>query len=74
MSDNNDYRPQKFPKPNTIPSGWDFSGLDNASNDSHKRGDAHKTASSDADHTDKMETFPKTSTYPGQWDLSGLTD
>ena len=69
MTKNEEYRPQKFPRPNTIPSGWDHSGLENAS-----RGQEQK-ASSDKDSTQKMETFPKTASFPPeQWDMSSLKD
>jgi hypothetical protein len=74
MSENNGYRPQQFPKPNTIPDGWDFSGLDTVSNNGHHHHNGHKPTGADTDNAPKMETFPKTNTFPGQWDLSGLTD
>jgi hypothetical protein len=67
MNKNTDYQPQKFPHPNTIPSGWDYSGLENAS-----RGQSQNDSAM-TDKTQKMETFPKTASFPpGQWDISNL--
>ena len=69
MNINKEYQPQKFPSPNTIPSGWDYSGLENASRVQDQK------ASTDTDSTQKMETFPKTASFPpGQWDAPSLED
>ena len=69
MNKNQEYQPQKFPHPNTIPSGWDYSGLENAG-----QGQIQKD-SANTDSTQKMETFPKTASFPpGQWDTTSLND
>jgi hypothetical protein len=74
MTDNAGYQPQKFPKLNTIPSGWDCSDLDGPSNNGHYHPNSQKPAALDCDAAPKMETFPKTNTFPGQWDMSNLND
>jgi len=69
MDKKHKYQPQKFPCPNTIPSGWDYSGLENAS-----RGQTQPPAE-DVDRAHKMDTFPKTASFPpGQWDMPNLKD
>ena len=74
MTDDNGYQPQKFPKLNTIPSGWDCSDLDNSSAKPFHHPNGHNPTSQDCDAAPKMDTFPKTNTVPGQWDMSSLND
>lgn len=75
MSHNHGYRPQKFPKLNTFPERWDFSGLENDSAyGDPARGHGFPPPAPGSDTAPKMETFPKTNTFPGQWNLSDLTE
>jgi len=64
-----DWKPEAFPQPRTIPSGWDTSGLS----------DTKPNGQQDSQHTQPKkensaedwvpEKFPKPRTYPRNWSI-----
>jgi len=67
------WQPDKFPKPRTMPDGWDLSSLSNA-NISNKSGENSEATPRDQENQKEAihEAFPKIKTMPDGWDLSDL--
>ena len=77
-NENQEYNPEKFSEPRTMPKGWDLSGLVNHFNNGKPdRHDNQKTNQADADirfeETNWFEDkFSEPRTTPKNWDVSAL--
>ena len=63
-----EWQPEKFPQPQTYPSGWDSSALF-ASNGHTNQEAGKEQAWSETDTDWKPEKFPKPRTYPRCWSV-----
>lgn len=67
--------PEKFPKPRTIPEGWDFAEANNPTYNPSDNGNSELNTSSvnGVPQVERSpESFPSTNTFPNGWDLTQL--
>lgn len=67
--------PETFPKPRTIPEGWDFAEANNPVSNSSEKGDSKLNAAAENGIPQverSPEGFPITNTFPNGWDLAQI--
>ena len=65
---NTEWKPEKFPQPQTYPSGWDSSALF-ASNGQQAADSKQETPKKETQTDWKPEKFPKPRTFPRCWSV-----